>query len=82
MSDAVLAIFSKGVFGGSILLIMYIVYREWKLSKIAAEEAKIELGEKANESVVDSLNDKQLVDTINEELSKLPIPPSKPDKKG
>lgn len=82
MSDVVLEIFAKGVFGGSLLLIVYIVYREWKLNKIAAEQAEIKLGEKENEDLVSTLDDKQLVDTINSEFSKLPTPPSKPDKKG
>jgi hypothetical protein len=81
MSDALLAIFSKAVFGGSILLILYIVYREWKLNKIKAEQDEIALGEKENEDIVANLSDPDLVATINSEFSKLPTPPSKPDTK-
>lgn len=82
MNDAILEIAAKGVFGGSLLLIVYIVYREWKLNKIAAEQAEIKLGEKENEDLVANLSDPDLVNTINSEFAKLPAAPSKPDKKG
>ena len=81
MTEAIWGILAKGVFGGSILLIITIVYREYKLSKIKAEQEEIELGEKDNEDLVANLDDQQLVDTINSEFSKLPKPPSRPPTK-
>jgi hypothetical protein len=81
MNELAIEIFSKAVFGGSIFLIIYIIYREWKLSKIKAEQLEIELGEKKNEDIVANLSDPDLMATINSEFAKLPTPPSKPDKK-
>jgi hypothetical protein len=81
MSDLAIEIFSKLVFGGSICLILYIVYREWKYAKIKAEQAEMELGEKENEDLVSAMSDQQLIDTVNSEVAKLPIPPSRPPTK-
>jgi hypothetical protein len=65
MNAQVIEIVSKLVFGGSLLLIIYIVYFEWKTSQISAEKARIALGEKENEDKVNSLDPNQLVDLVN-----------------
>ena len=81
MSDQVLLILSKAVFGGSILLIVYLVYREWKLTKIDAEKAEIALGEKENEDRVKNLDPNQLVDLVNDDTSSSGTENSPPTKK-
>ena len=69
MSDQIALILSKLVFGGSILLIMGVVYREWKLARISAEENKIKLAEKENEDLVNDQSDPAVVDSINKIIS-------------
>ena len=81
MTSDLLVLLSKFVFAGSVLLVLYIVYFEWKTAKIRAEEAEIKLGEKQNEDLVDSLDDTQLINTINEEFSKLPAAPTRSNTK-
>lgn len=68
MSDTLLAILAEGIFGGSILLVIYLVYYEWKTAKIAAEKAEIELGEKENEDAINSLDDTAVLDLINKDI--------------
>ena len=60
-----LEIISKIVFGGSLVLIAYLIYYEWKTSQIAAEKARIALGEKENEDRVKNLDPNELVDLVN-----------------
>lgn len=60
-----LEIVSKLVFGSSIILIIYVIYYEWKTAKIAAEKARIRLGEIENETKVNNLTPDQLIDLVN-----------------
>jgi hypothetical protein len=77
--DQGLNYFSFVIFGGSIVLIIYIVYYEWKKSQILAEQDEIALGEKENEDAVNNLNDSAIVDAINKDCqSGQPSNPSKP----
>jgi len=69
MSSSILELISKIVFGSSLLLIIYIVYYEWKTSRINAEKARIALGEKENEDYVKSLDPNQLIDLVNDDTS-------------
>jgi hypothetical protein len=68
MSDVALNILAKTVFGGSLIAIIYVVYREFTLNRIRAENAEISLGEKTNEDLVNSESDAQLVNDINAEF--------------
>jgi hypothetical protein len=61
MSDQLWALLSKVVFGGSIFLVLYIVYREYTLNRIKAENAEIALGEKENEDLVSAESDTDLI---------------------
>lgn len=72
MSSQMIEILSKVIFGGSILVILYVVYYEWKTSQIIAEKNEIALGEKENEDAVNSLDDTALVDVVNKEFSSSP----------
>ena len=65
MTDAALLALSKGCFGFAICVIIYIVYYEWKKSKIAAEEAERKLGEEENENRVNSLTPDELIALVN-----------------
>ena len=56
------------MFSGSIILIIYIVYYEWKQARIDSEQDEIEMGEMKNEGIIDALSDAELVDNINKEL--------------
>lgn len=60
--------FSICVFGGSIILILYLVYYEWKQARIDAEQDEIEMGEMKNEGIIDSLSDAELTDSINKDV--------------
>jgi hypothetical protein len=60
-----LEIISKVVFGGSLILIIYLVYYEWKKSQIEAEEDEIEMGELENENTINSQSDSSTIDSIN-----------------
>lgn len=57
--------FSMCVFGGSLFLIIYIVYYEWKKSQIEAEEDEIEMGELEDENTIKLQSDSDAVDSIN-----------------
>ena len=81
MSDQALFYLSKAVFGGSIILIIYLVYREWKISKIEAEQAEIKLGEKQDEDVVDSATDAAIIDLINKDIGSVNPSSNTPPKK-
>jgi hypothetical protein len=61
--------FSACVFGGSVLLIIYLVYYEWKQARIESEEDEIEMGELKNEGIIESLSDAELVDMANQQSS-------------
>jgi hypothetical protein len=65
MSTDELALLSKIIFGGSICLILYIIYFEWRTAQINAEKAQIALGEKENEDRVNSLTPDELLDLVN-----------------
>lgn len=69
ISDFALNILAKSVFGGSLVLIVYVLYREFSLNRIKAENDEIALGEKNNEDLVNSFSDNDLVDAINKEYS-------------
>jgi hypothetical protein len=82
MSDSILLLLSKGIFGGSVLLVLYLVYREIKMSKIKAEEAEISLGEKENEDLVNGLTPDELIAKVNADLGDTTDPqPGTPPKK-
>lgn len=66
MSSQVLEFLSKTVFGGSIILVLYLVYHEYMTSRISAENAKIALEEKENEDLVDGQSDSAVIDAINQ----------------
>ena len=68
MNMEIWQIIAKGAFSGSILLILYLIYYEWKSAKNRAEELKIQLGEKGNEDKVEALSDDDLVDLVNKQL--------------
>jgi hypothetical protein len=74
--DAWVEPFSWFVFIASICLIIYIVYYEYSMAKINAENAKIRLGEKENEDLVDNLSDSELVQLANKSESGLPSSPT------
>lgn len=65
MTDTQILIISKIIFYGSIVVIIYLVYWEWKKAKIKAEVDEIEMGEIKNENTVNSLTPDELVDLIN-----------------
>ena len=70
---------SKGAFIGSICLILYIIYFEWKSAKVNAEKNEIKLGEIENEDLVNSESDIDLIDSINKEFSpRSSVPSTKP----
>jgi flagellar biosynthesis/type III secretory pathway M-ring protein FliF/YscJ len=69
VNQAILGILAKGVFGGSIFLILYIVYREFMENRIKTEQAEIKLGEKTNADIVQNESDSDLVDRLNEQFS-------------
>lgn len=73
-------LFSKFVLVGSIILIIYIIYFELKSARIREEIARIKLGEKENEDLVDNLSQSELVDFANKSESDLPAAPAAPDK--
>lgn len=81
MSDTLLLILSKLVFGGSVILVIFLAYREYIITKLKAQRDELELGERINEDKVNNMSDSELVDSVNKELSDLPIPPTRPDKK-
>jgi hypothetical protein len=68
LSDLAISILAKSIFGASLILIIYVVYREWKITRINAEQNEISLGEKTNEDIVASLTNNELVDALNKEL--------------
>ena len=78
MTDGAWAFLAKALFGGSILLIIYIVYSEVVTSRIKKEQADIKLGEEENANTVKNLSDNQLVDKLNEEFGIPRDVPSRP----
>lgn len=80
MNPEVILIFSKLIFGGSIVLVVYLAYREYMINKFNAEKAKIQLEEKENEDIIKDLSESDLVDRVNEELSGQPKNSSTPKK--
>ena len=62
-----LEIFSKVIFGSSVILILYIIFYEWKSSQIADEKAEIQLKELENENIINNSSDAAIVDDINKE---------------
>jgi len=69
MNPEMLGVIFKIGWVGSALLIIYIVYFEWKAAKSRAEQAKIQLGEKENEDQVGNLSDNDLIDLVNSQFS-------------
>ncbi len=69
MSAEAGVLISKLAFGGSILLVIYIFYFEWRTAKANAEKAKIQLGEKENEDTVSALSESALIDLVNSDIS-------------
>jgi len=79
LSDEWWLYLSKAIFGGSIVLVIYIVYKEWIKNRITAEQDEIEMGELKNEGIIDALSDAELVKHVNEDVG--PKPPSSPTPK-
>jgi len=82
MSSEALSIIAKTVFGGSLILIFYVIYRMIKETAIKAEEEEIKIGEMENENYVNSLSPDELVELINsgkEPNPSISTPPKKPN---
>jgi hypothetical protein len=77
MDSQILEIFSKVVFGGSIALLIYIVYYEFKKSQFEAEQDEIEMGELENENAIDNSSDADVTDAINKIIGGSGDPPPK-----
>jgi len=77
MNAQLLEIISKIVFGSSLVLIIYIIYFEWKKSQIEAEEDEIEMGELENENTVKLQSDSDVADSINKIIGGPGDPPPK-----
>lgn len=80
MSDLALNIFSKAVFSGSIILIIYLFYKECMINKIKAEKSETVLEELKNEDAVKSETDIDLVNAVNKDFSSGSTSSSNPKK--
>lgn len=59
---------SACIFGGSVVLVLYLFYYEWKQARIDAEQDEIEMGEMKDEGIIDALSDAELLDDLNKKL--------------
>ena len=76
-----IAILAKVFFGGSVFVVLYVIYYQWKSARIDAEKYKIEMGEEENENLVDDMSDTAVVDSLNSELGSNNPPSNNPPKK-
>jgi hypothetical protein len=68
MSSELISYLVRAFFGSSLIFVIYMIYHQFMLAKIDAENSNLKLGEEENAQTVNSQSDIDLIDAINKEL--------------